>query len=52
MENRLGVVPISLLEAAGESPECDLKPPLGASLLIFPRGYPLMSFPQVDTSTR
>ena len=32
--------------------EFNIKPPLGAPLLIFPRGYLLKSFPQVDTSTR
>ena len=29
-----------------------IKPPLGAPLTIFPRGYLLKSFPQVDTSAR
>ena len=38
--------------AAGERSEFDIKPPLGAPLLIFPRGYLLKSFPQVDTSAR
>ena len=38
--------------AAGERPEFDIKPPLGASLLIFSRGYLLKSFPQGDTSAR
>ena len=38
--------------AAGEKPEFNIKPPLGAPLLIFPRGYLLKSFPQVDTSAR
>ena len=38
--------------AAGERSEFDIKPPLGALLLIFPRGYLLKSFPQVDTSVR
>ena len=32
--------------------ELNIKPPLGAPLLIFPRGYLLKSFPQVDTSAR
>ena len=35
--------------AAGERSEFNIKPPLGAPLLIFPRGYLLKSFPQVDT---
>ena len=39
------------LGAAGERSEFSIKPPLGA-LLIFPRGYLLKSFPQVDTSAR
>ena len=38
--------------AAGERSECNIKPPLGAPLLIFPRGYLLKSFPQVDNSAR
>ena len=38
--------------AAGERSEFSIKPPLGAQLLIFPRGYLLKSFPQVDTSAR
>ena len=38
--------------AAGERSEFNIKPPLGAPLLIFPRGYVLKSFPQVDTSAR
>ena len=38
--------------AAGDRSEFNIKPPLGAALLIFPRGYLLMSFPQVDTSAR
>ena len=42
----------SPLGAAGERSEFDIKPPLGAPLLIFPRGYLLMSFPQVDTCAR
>ena len=37
---------------AGERSEFNIKPPLGAPLLIFPRGYLLKSFPQVDTSAR
>ena len=32
--------------AAGEMPEFGFKPPLGAPLLIFPRGYLLRCFPQ------
>ena len=35
---------------AGERSEFNIKPALGAPLLIFPRGYLLKSFPQVDTS--
>ena len=38
--------------AAGERSEFNIKPPIGAPLLIFPRGYLLNSFPQVDTSAR
>ena len=38
--------------AAGERSEFNIKQPLGAPLLIFPRGYLLKSFPQVDTSVR
>ena len=38
--------------AAGERSEFNIKPPLVVPLLIFPRGYLLKSFPQVDTSTR
>ena len=38
--------------AAGEMSEFNIKPPLGTPLLIFPRGYLLKSFPQVDTSAR
>ena len=38
--------------AAGERSEFNIKPPLGAQLMIFPRDYLLMSFPQVDTSAR
>ena len=38
--------------AAGERSESNIKPPLGAPLLIFPRGYLLKSFPRVDTSAR
>ena len=38
--------------AAGERSEFSIKPPLGAPLLIFPRGYLLKSFPRVDTSAR
>ena len=38
--------------AAGERSEFNIKPPLGAPLLIFPRGYLLKSFLQVDTSAR
>ena len=35
-----------------ERPEFNTKLPLGAPLLIFPRGYLLKSFSQVDTSAR
>ena len=38
--------------AARERSEFDIEPPLGAPLLIFPRGYLLKSFPQADTSAR
>ena len=38
--------------AAGERSKSNIKQPLGAPLLIFPRGYLLKSFPQVDTSAR
>ena len=38
--------------AARERSEFSIKPPLGAPLLICPRGYLLKSFPQVDTSSR
>ena len=38
--------------AAGERSEFDIKPPLGAPLLIFPRGYPLKSSSQVDITAR
>ena len=37
---------------AGERSEFNIKPPLWAPLLIFPRGYLLKSFPEVDTSAR
>ena len=38
--------------AAGEKSEFNIEPPLGAPLLIFPRGYLLKYFPQVDASAR
>ena len=38
--------------AAGERSEFNIKPPLGAPLLIFPRGYLQKSFPHVYTSAR
>ena len=38
--------------AAGERSEFSIKPPLGAPLMIYPRGYLLKPFPQVDTSAR
>ena len=37
---------------AGERSELSIKPPLGAPLVICPRGLLLKSFPQVDTSAR
>ena len=37
---------------AGERSEFNIKPPLGAPLLIFPRGYLMKSLPQVDSSAR
>ena len=43
---------LPLWGAAGERSEFNIKLPLGAPLLIFPRGYFLKSFPQVDTSSR
>ena len=39
-------------EAAGERSEFSIKSPIGAPLLIFPRGYLVKSFPQVDASAR
>ena len=42
----------SPMAAAGVSSEFDMKPPLGAPLLIFPRGHVPKSFPQGDTSAR
>ena len=38
--------------AAGQRSDFNIKPSLGAPLLIFPRGYHLKSFPQVNTSAR
>ena len=38
--------------AAWERSEFNIKPPLGAPLMIFPQGYLLKSFPRVDTSAR
>ena len=38
--------------ATGERSEFNIKPPIGAPLLIFPRGYLMKSFSQVDTSAR
>ena len=38
--------------ATGERPEFDIKPPLGAPLLIFHPGYFLKSFSQGDTYAR
>ena len=43
---------LPLWRASGERSEINIKPPLGAPLLIFPRGNLLKSFPQVDTSAR
>ena len=37
---------------AGERPEFDIKPPLGAPFLTYPQGILLKSFPQGDTSVR
>ena len=45
-----GILPS--MGAAGERPEFDIMPPLGASVLIFPKGYLLNSFPHGDTSKR
>ena len=42
----------STMRAAGERPEFDIKPPLGAPLLVFPRGYILKTLPHGDTSAR
>ena len=42
----------SPLGAVGERSELNIKPPLRAPLLIFPRDYLLKSFPQVDTTAR
>ena len=42
----------SPMGAARERPEFDIKLPLGAPLLIFPRSNHLKSFPQGDTSAR
>ena len=39
-------------ELSKKRQEFNIKPPLGAPLLIFPRGYLLESFPQVDNFTR
>ena len=47
-----GGVPLPPRGAAGERSEFNIKPPLGAPLLILPRGYLLKSFPRVDTSAR
>ena len=38
--------------AAGERSELSIKPPLGAPLLIFPRGYLMKPFPQLGTSAK
>ena len=38
--------------AARERSGVTINPPVGAPLLIFPRGHHLRSFPQVDTSAR
>ena len=42
----------SLMESCRETSEFNIKPFLGAPLLIFPRDNLLKSFPQVDTSAR
>ena len=38
------------MRPAGETPEIDINPPLGAPLQIIPRGHVMMLFPQGDTS--
>ena len=43
---------LPLWELPKRAPEFDIKPPLGAPLLILPQGYPLKTFPQGDTFTR
>ena len=42
----------SLMGAVGARSEFDIKPPLGAPLLNFPRDYLLKSFSDGDTSAR
>ena len=42
----------SPIGAAGERPEIEIKPPLAAPFLIFPRGDHLKSFLHRDTSER
>ena len=43
---------LPLRGAAGDWSEINIKPPLWAQRMIFPRGYLLKSFPQVDTSAK
>ena len=40
------------MEATWESLEFDIKPPLGVSFLIFPRGYLMKSFLHEDALAR
>ena len=47
-----GGFPSSFGSCRRDLSEFNIKPPLGAPLLIYPRGYLLKSFPQVDTSAR
>ena len=43
---------IDPMTVAGERPEFDINPPLGAPILIFSRTYLLKCFPQGDASAR
>ena len=43
---------LPLMGITGERPEFDVKPPLETKVQIIPRGDPLKSFPQGDTSER
>ena len=49
---RVLIVKESPMKAAGERQHFNSKPPLGAPLLISPRGHLLKSFPQEDTSAK